>query len=242
MRRSFAPSRVPAGAIFRAAPSPRHVAVRPSLLPFAYSLPARLAASALPGCEARLPGARVVYLTFDDGPHPETTPHLLARLAAHDARASFFLLGDAASRQPGLVAAIRAGGHTVGQHGCGHRDAWRTDRATVLAGMERASGVLASITGEPVRWMRPPYGHLTPAMLRWARERRQRVALWDVMPGDFRRGASAERVAATVVRMVRPGSVVVLHEGPRAGTVSAAALDLLIPPLAARGFRFEALP
>ncbi len=204
----------------------------------------RLAAPLLPGLVWRgerldPDGAPRLYLTLDDGPDPETTPRLLDLLAAHDARATFFLVGERVRRHPDLVRAARAAGHAVGQHTDTHVDAWRTPRRRVKAEMARATRALEDATGEAVRQMRPPYGRITPAVGRWARAQGQSVVMWDLMPSDFVASVEPATVAGRTRRLARPGSVVVLHEGGRAGRVALAALHIALPRLRAAGFRLD---
>jgi peptidoglycan/xylan/chitin deacetylase (PgdA/CDA1 family) len=212
--------------------------------PFLHGLPA-LAGPLLPGVVARGPrraadGAPLLYLTFDDGP-AEDTPALLGHLAAHGAPALFFFLGERAARHPEVVRAAVGAGHRVGAHGWTHADPWRTPGAELLAGFERACALMEDLTGVSVRDVRPPYGHLTPALRRWGRATGRRVVLWDLMPGDFVASASPDVVARRVVRKARPGSVVVLHEGAAVRGIAADALGLSLPALRARGFRPAAL-
>jgi peptidoglycan/xylan/chitin deacetylase (PgdA/CDA1 family) len=212
--------------------------------PFLHNLP-RLAAPLLPGVVARGPahdadGAPRLYLTFDDGPGDDHAA-LLDGLARHDARATFFFLGERAERRPEFVRAAAAAGHGVGAHGWSHADPWRMPRAALLADFARACAALEDPTGRPVRDVRPPYGHLTPALARWCRAGGRRIVLWDLMPGDFVASATPEAVALRIVRRARPGSVVVLHEGGMVGPVARAALDRTLPDLRARGWRFVAL-
>jgi peptidoglycan/xylan/chitin deacetylase (PgdA/CDA1 family) len=185
-------------------------------------------------------GSRTLYLTFDDGPD-EATPALLDLLARHDVPAAFFLLGAPSRRRPDLVRAIRDAGHVVGQHTDTHPDPWKTPAAAVAAEMERATATLEDVTGEAVRWMRPPYGHFTFAMRAWCRARGQRIAMWDVMPGDFLSSATSEVIFQRVVGAVRPGSVIVLHEGGHARSVTPTALARALPFLQADGYRFASL-
>lgn len=186
-------------------------------------------------------GKRTLFLTFDDGPCPSTTPRLLDLLARHDVPATFFLVGAAARRRPDLVRAIQAAGHVIGQHTDTHPDAWRTPATEVEAELGRATATLEDLTGAAVRWMRPPYGRFTPAMLRWCRRRGQRVAMWDVMPGDFLSSATPAGVLRRTLRLVRPGSVIVLHEGGPARRVTPAALADALPQLTGLGYRFASL-
>ena len=185
-------------------------------------------------------GAPRLHLTFDDGPGDDL-PALLGRLDAHGAKATFFFLGERAARHPALVCAAAGAGHRVGVHGWTHDDPWRAPREALLDGFVRAAAALEDLTGVPVRDVRPPYGHLTPALARWCRATGRRVVLWDLMPGDFVASAAPEAVARRIVRRARPGAVVVLHEGGTAGAVARAALDGALPRLRASGWRLAAL-
>lgn len=188
----------------------------------------------------RTDGTRTLYLTFDDGPDA-TTPDLLDLLDRYEIPASFFLIGAEARRRPDLVRAIRDAGHAIGQHTDTHPDPWRAPAVTVAAEMDRTTATLEDMLGEPVRWMRPPYGHVTFSMRAWARARQQRVVMWDVMPGDFLSSATSEVVFRRVVGLGRPGSIIVLHEGGHARRVTPPALARALPYLLADGYRFAAL-
>ncbi len=193
--------------------------------------PARLAAALVPGVWCRLPtGDRRLYLTFDDGPSA-ATDEVLDALARHGARASFFVLDEALARHPGALARLRQAGHTAGSHGRRHTDPWRHPDAGRWTGLARA-----------VRWLRPPFGHLTPGLVRHARRKGQRIALWDAMPGDFRPSATPETVEAAVRRRIRPGSLVALHDGPAMAARIGPMLDRLLPVLQAQGWTLAALP
>jgi peptidoglycan/xylan/chitin deacetylase (PgdA/CDA1 family) len=184
--------------------------------------------------------ARTLHLTFDDGPDA-STPALLDLLDRHGIDASFFLIGAKARQRPDLVRAILAAGHTIGQHTDTHPDAWRTPAHAVLDEMECATATLEDITGEAIRWMRPPYGRFTSTMRSWCRARGQRIAMWDVMPGDFLSSTTAADVLRRTLRLVRPGSVLVLHEGGHARRVTPPALLRILPTLQADGYHFTAL-
>ena len=195
----------------------------------------------LPGVAGRGPrrhadGRERLYLTLDDGPDPDGTPRLLDALARHGAQATMFLSGPAARAHPALVRDIVAAGHTVGSHGWAHRSAWRW--GADLDGHDRAQALLEDLTGAPLVGVRPPYGRVTPALLRWAHRRGLPVVLWDLMPGDFLASATAEGVAAALRRYRRPGGIAVLHDGAPAAR-AAAALDLALPAMP--GVAFPAL-
>ena len=162
-------------------------------------------------------------------------------LDRHRARAVFFLSADRAERWPDLVRQTVEAGHRVGSHGGPHVSAWRTRPRRTVEAFDRAERVLERLAGVPVRDVRPPYGRVTPGLVRWARRGGRRLVLWDVMPGDFLESRTPDRLADEVVGLARPGSVVALHDGPAAARATAA-LDLALPRLAAAGWRFPALP
>jgi len=108
---------------------------------------------------ARQPiGMRQVALTFDDGPHPETTPAILELLRRHDGTATFFFSGVRAAEHPGLVARTVDAGHAVYGHGWGHINLERADRATIKGEMERVEALLQSFRPTPSTYLvRLPY-------------------------------------------------------------------------------------
>jgi len=202
----------------------------------------RVAAPLFPDLLWRRPdGTRTLYLTFDDGPCPKTTAATLDLLDRYGLRAAFFLLGGGARRHPGLVRAIHDAGHAVAQHTDTHPDAWKTPPDLVEREMASATAVLEDLTGAPVRWMRPPYGRFTTSMRRWCRAHGQRIVMWDVMPGDFLPKTTTDDVLRRTLGLVRPGSILVLHEGNHAATVTPAALERLLPRLLDEGYRFGTL-
>ncbi len=182
-----------------------------------------------------------LYLTVDDGPDPEGTPLWLDVLDRHRARAVFFLSAERAERHPDLVRQIVGAGHRVGSHGSVHRSAWRTRPGRTRADVDGAEQTLGRLVGAAVRDVRPPYGRVTPGLVRWAEAGGRRLVLWDVMPGDFIASRTPRQLAREIVELARPGSIVALHDGPPAARATAA-LDQALPRLAAAGWRFPALP
>jgi peptidoglycan-N-acetylglucosamine deacetylase len=181
----------------------------------------RLGARLLPGVVTQTPGGA---LTFDDGPHPAATPRLLEALGATSA--AFFLLADRAQAARSLVRRLVDAGHTVALHGPAHVDLWRT--GFDAASWDDARHRLEDLGGIPVRHVRPPHGHVTPAMLRWAGRAGLTVVLWDVMPGDFLDSATPASVVATVRRLRSADSIVALHDADATIHVTAPAIHALV--------------
>lgn len=196
---------------------------------------------------ARTPDGRpCLHLTFDDGPDPESTPHLLACLRSADVPATFFFLGSRAEQFPDLVRATVEAGHAIGNHGWKHRSAWRMPESETLDDFARAEVLLDDLTGQLVRSVRPPYGRFTPALRKWCREGGRKLVLWDLMPGDFLSSSRSterlvERVSDQIVHRARPGSIVVLHESAHSLLIVPPALDRALPLLSANGWKLGSL-
>lgn len=202
----------------------------------------RWSARYFPDITWRIPTTdKVAYLTFDDGPTTSVTARLLDVMARFDAKGTCFLLGTHAQRHPHLVRDIAAAGHTIGNHTYTHPNAWRTPDAQLVRELEQTTGILENLIQKPVRWMRPPYGRFTDAMRHWCRVRRQQCTMWDIGPGDFLPDASTQQIAQRVVRAIRPGSIVVLHDNLKAREVAPAALHDILERLTAEGWRFPSL-
>ncbi len=217
--------------------------MRRTLIPFLATHGARRLHRLVPDALWRLPATRrTAYLTFDDGPTRNLTPAILDTLAKHEARAAFFLIGHHAERNRELVRSIVEGGHVLGNHTYTHPDPWRVPEAVLWKELEATTALLEDLSGREVRWLRPPYGHISRLIRRWCLERGQRLTMWDVMPGDYISGMTSARIVSHLVRNVRPGSVIVLHDNPRCARFAAAALDTFLGRFREQGWRFDLLP
>jgi peptidoglycan/xylan/chitin deacetylase (PgdA/CDA1 family) len=157
-------------------------------------------------------GAGLVGLTFDDGPDPEATPAVLDALAAGGATATFFVLVDRGRDHPDLVRRARAEGHEIGLHGPDHRRLTTLGRREVLDGLRRARADLEAIAGAEVRWFRPPFGSQSPATYLAARRAGLVPVVWTAEGEDWV-DQPPEQVAATIMGRVRPGGMILLHDG-----------------------------
>ena len=158
-------------------------------------------------------GRRQVSLTFDDGPDPDATPALLRCLAARDARATFFLIGERAARHPDIVRAIVDEGHEVGNHSWHHRNAWFL--APGATGEEILGGarLLADITGRRPALYRPPWGIVNVAALRAVRRAGFTTVLWSMQPEGLRAVAPGDQLRYCA-RRLHDGAIVCLHDAP----------------------------
>ncbi len=153
-----------------------------------------------------------VALTFDDGPHPLSTPRFLDVLDRLGVRATFFLLGRWAARTPGLVREIVAAGHEVGLHGYDHRCLLARGPHGTRADLTRGRDLIGELTGQPVRWYRPPYGVLTGAALDSSHRLGLTPVLWTAWGEDWIPRATPDSVYRTVLSDLAGGGTVLLHD------------------------------
>ncbi len=179
----------------------------------------------------------LVAITFDDGPNTMTTPAVIRILDAHGVRATFFVVGKALEAEPDIVRAEVAHGNLVGNHSF-HHDQWRwlDPRYPEL---RRTQEAFAAHQLPCPGWYRPPHGQRTPFIARLVSQLHMRMALWDVSARDWAT-KDPHRIARHVLSKVRPGSIIVLHDGldgnPAADrTVLIQALPEILDGLAAKG-------
>jgi peptidoglycan-N-acetylglucosamine deacetylase len=158
-------------------------------------------------------GTHRVALTFDDGPDPEATPRLLDLLAAGQARATFFLIGERAARHPAVVRSIVAQGHEVGNHTWHHRNAWFLSPRRTAEEILGGARVLADITGTAPALYRPPWGIVNAAGLRTARASGLTTVLWSLQPEGLRPRSPAEQLGYCR-RRLQDGAILDLHDAP----------------------------
>ncbi|GEM_PF-435222 len=184
---------------------------------------------------------RVAALTFDDGPHPAHTPALLALLARRRARATFFMVGELAQRHPDIVSAVAGAGHAIGNHTWSHLSLPLLSAAELERQIAAGRAALAP-HGAPL--LRPPYCHLT---LRnsWALRRAgYQIVGFSVHAEDWL-ARDAEWMARQLVKKIRPGAIVILHDNiyrsvlPEAQTDRRPMLEALRRTLEDLAGRFE---
>jgi peptidoglycan-N-acetylglucosamine deacetylase len=195
--------------------------------------------------EGAQPGRQVVAITFDDGPDLETTPMVLELLERYRAKATFFVIGKKAEQHPQLIRAIVDAGHELGLHGYSHSrlTAFR-EEAFILSDLTRALEILAPYVPGPMRWFRPPIGHVTLRIGRVAKKLGLRIVCWTVRGLDGLPGVEPSRVAQRVHDGLEDGGIVALHEAhERVGGIPAgvAALDGILHDIEACGWRVVTL-
>lgn len=146
-------------------------------------------------------------LSFDDGPYPDSTPIILAKLKALNIKASFFCLGKQVKKYPDLYQRIIEDGHLAGNHGHEHISGWSTNKSDYLENIMMASNYISS------EYYRPPYGRMTTGQLAQVKKS-YKVVMWGLMPGDFDKDVTKEKLVHSINTSLTKDSIVVLHDRP----------------------------
>ncbi|MCE5345260.1 MAG: polysaccharide deacetylase family protein [Bacteroidales bacterium] len=192
--------------------------------------PCFVAGCLYPGAVFRIKtNEKLLCLTFDDGPHQDSTPKLLDILEKHNIKAVFFCTGKSAGENPVLINQIISGGHMIGNHGFSHLNGWITSLNRYIEEVSDAAPFTSRVI------FRPPYGRIRFDQFRKLRKT-YKIVFWDIMPYDFDKKFGAGNSLKILKKMVRPGSVVVLHDSP--GSSSNDFLEEFIVFSIEKGYRF----
>jgi peptidoglycan/xylan/chitin deacetylase (PgdA/CDA1 family) len=175
---------------------------------------------------------KCVALTYDDGP-AGSTPALLRTLAAKKAPATFFVLGQQATKYPATMRAIRNAGHEIGVHTWDHANLTKLSSASVTSELDRSIAAVRQTTGQRTTLMRPPYGATNQTVRSVEGRLGLAEILWSVDPQDWK-----DRNTATVTQRVlaaaKPGAIVLMHD---IHPTTVAAAPAIIDGLRKRGYR-----
>lgn len=155
-------------------------------------------------------------LTFDDGPSLNTTPRLLDVLAEHRAHATFFLLAPNVRRAPQVMRRLVDEGHELAVHGNRHWPMALSPPRIIRTEIEKCARAIYDSTGTQARFFRPPFGFMMPGQSVYVRHLGYESVLGDVYPEDPRRPGT-DRIVSRVLRRLRAGSIVILHDGSPLG-------------------------
>ncbi|MGH7709137.1 MAG: polysaccharide deacetylase family protein [Vulcanimicrobiaceae bacterium] len=198
---------------------------------------------------------RIVALTYDDGPNPPYTDRILKVLQTERIRATFFVVGRAVVAHPATVRALAQAGEVIGNHTWDHEHLIVHTPGQERAELARTDAAVYRITGQHLHFMRPPFGARDFAVIDEAKRDGYTVVMWSVpLANDWDRPGAAV-IAQRIVAHVRPGSIIVLHDGNRGivcgGPVppldcdrsqDVAATRMIVDTLRKRGYRFVTIP
>lgn len=153
---------------------------------------------------------KAVYITFDDGPHPEATPFALETLKQYNAKATFFCIGKNIDNHPDIYERMIAEGHSMGNHSHNHLNGWRNSNDVYLKNIFKASKKISN------KIFRPPYGRIKISQSKKLIKKGWKIYMWDVLSADFDVTVSPEECLQNVIEHIEPGSIVVFHDSEKA--------------------------
>jgi peptidoglycan/xylan/chitin deacetylase (PgdA/CDA1 family) len=180
---------------------------------------------------------KLVTLTFDDGPDPEGTPVLLEILKRHQIKAVFFPIGEKIRAHPELIRQIDQDGHLIGNHTYRHR--WYTNfliSGPLHRDIQMAQETIAAAIDKVPAYFRPPVGLTNPHLRKVLSKQGLSIVGWDVRPFDI--GKKADKVIKKILKKIRPGSIILLHDKGRTPADWTGLLDELVTKIKARDFKF----
>jgi peptidoglycan-N-acetylglucosamine deacetylase len=186
----------------------------------------------------RLGSGDALALTFDDGPHPVHTPHVLDVLARHGVKATYFLVGERAARCPKLVERIFAEGHGLASHTYTHRELPRLRREELEWELATTRKLLREMTGRDSNLVRPPRGRVSPLVLLRIRSLGYRLVHWSRTYSDYRQDGREALLQRVMAEPPVARDIILLHDNnPYTGEV----LHEILPRWLEAGLRFAAI-
>jgi peptidoglycan/xylan/chitin deacetylase (PgdA/CDA1 family) len=175
---------------------------------------------------------RSVYLTFDDGPIPESTPFILETLKKFNAKATFFMVGENVMRHHDLYTQIVQEGHQVGNHTYNHIGSLKHWAITYAYNTEKANQLIHA------HLFRPPHGWMKHSVYWWM-SRRYRIIMWDVVTRDYSKWMTAEDIYENVKKYTRNGSIITFHDSLKSIEKLHYALPKALQWLKDQGYEFK---
>ena len=180
---------------------------------------------------------KILYLTFDDGPHPLATPYVLQQLKMYNAKATFFCIGKNVKEHFELYKKIIDEGHKPGNHTYDHLNGWKEKDKNYLQNIFEAKKIIDS------NLFRPPYGRITKFQLKelGAAKYNLKTIMWSVLSGDFDKNISDENCFLNVTKCAKPGSIIVFHDSEKSYSVLQVTLPKVLEYFSKKGYQFKAI-
>lgn len=184
---------------------------------------------------------KILYLTFDDGPHPTATPFVLDELVKYNAKATFFCIGKNVVENTAIYKRIIEEGHKAGNHTFHHLNGWKTSNEKYFADIFEAAKYIDS------NLFRPPYGRISKFQISLLQNEKEnllgtfKIIMWSVLSGDFDLTLSPEKCLQNVILNSGPGSIIVFHDSTKAWDRMSFALPRVLEHFSKQGYQFHSL-
>ncbi|HET9055822.1 MAG TPA: polysaccharide deacetylase family protein [Chitinophagaceae bacterium] len=178
---------------------------------------------------------KVLYLSFDDGPHATATPFVLDTLKRYNAKATFFCIGKNVIKNKEIYNRIIDEGHKVGNHTFNHLNGWKTNDQEYIHDVIEAAKYIDS------KLFRPPYGRINRFKITLLKKAGFKIIMWDVLSGDFDKDVTKEKCVENVIFHAKPGSIIVFHDSEKAMENMSYTLPVILEKLSSMGFMFETI-
>ncbi len=176
---------------------------------------------------------KLLFLSFDDGPHPEITPWVMSQLAKYEAKASFFCVADNVRKFPAVYNQILAEGHAVGNHTYHHKNGWHIAVSPYLEDVALAEKYIQS------QLFRPPYGKIKSTQAKHLLNQ-YAIVMWSHLSGDYDPKLDINK-SLQAMKTVANGSIVVFHDSEKAWQNLEKLLPELLHYYHSKGFKIMAL-
>ncbi len=180
-----------------------------------------------------------IYLTFDDGPHPEITPWVLDVLDKFNAKATFFVVGENAKKYPQTIDKIIEKGHKIENHTFHHVKGWNTSISEYEKNIVECDSCIPYRT---TKYFRPPYGRITQKQGKQLINKGYQIVMWSLLTYDYDKKLNLKRASKAINSKTQSGDIVVFHDSEKAEKQLKFLLPKYLENINSKGFEILSLP